>query len=83
MPSDSGGSRAFLIRFGARMPGLDVDKNQQLNPGRMRRKQWQGCFKYDLSRMKPWEEQPSGPCIATSELPASVLKRAPRDKARH
>jgi hypothetical protein len=34
-PYDSGGSRHFWIRFGARMPGLDVDKTQQLNPGRM------------------------------------------------
>jgi hypothetical protein len=46
------------------MPGLDVDKTQQLNPGRMRRKEWQGCFKYRLLRMKQWKEQPSGPISA-------------------
>src|SRR5688572_26022576 len=64
MPNDSGGSRHFRIRFGARMPGLDVDKTQQLNPGRVRIKQWQRRFEYHLPRMKQWKEQPSGPISA-------------------
>jgi hypothetical protein len=46
------------------MPGLDVDKTQQLNPGRMRSKQWQGCFEHHLPRMKQQKEQPSGPISA-------------------
>jgi hypothetical protein len=46
------------------MPGLDVDKTQQLNPGPMRPKQWQVRFEYYLPSMKQWKEQPSEPISA-------------------